>query len=79
MGMIRRPWWSEAKVGKDKKKLYLSYKKNKNKDTDYKYTSKTNSALFPGTVDVFSRSIYETEWTNVKIKMYIDWFLKPLY
>ncbi len=62
--------------------LHLSYKKNKNKDTDYKYTkytSKTNSALFPGTIDVFSRSIQETDWTLVKVKMFIDWFLKKLY
>ncbi len=48
-----------------KKKNFLSFSlKNKNKVTDYKYTyytSKTNSALFPGTIDVFSRSFQETE------------------
>ncbi len=35
--------------------------------------------LFPGTIGVFSWSIQETEWTNIKIKNYIDWFLKQLY
>ncbi len=32
---------------------------------------KTNSALFSSTIGVFSRSIQETEWRNIKIKLYI--------
>ncbi len=62
--------------------LYLLLK-NKNKDTHYKYTwytNKTYSALFSGTIVIFSRSIQETEWINIQIKHYIDLFLlKQLY
>ncbi len=35
-------------------------------------THKINSALFSGTIGIFSRSIQEIEWTNIKIKHYID-------
>ncbi len=28
-----------------------------------------------GTIGIFSRNIQESEWTNIKIKRYIDWFL----
>ncbi len=38
MGMIKRPLWSKAKLGKDKKKNVSFSLKNKKKDTDYKYT-----------------------------------------
>ncbi len=44
------------------------------------YRNKTNSALFSGTIGVFSRSIQEIEWINIQIKHYIDLFiLKQLY
>ncbi len=77
---IIRPKWVKIKVVVII--LYLLLK-NKNKDTHYKYTyytNKTNSALFSGTTGIFSRNIKEIEWTNIKIKHYIDWFLlKQLY
>ncbi len=69
-------------MGEDKNlcHYFIFVIKNKKKDAHYKYTNKTNSALFSGTIDIFSRSIQEIEWTNIKIKHYIDWFLlKPLY
>ncbi len=52
-------------VGEDKNLCHFIFViKNKNKDTHYKYTkytNKTNSALFSGTLGVFSRSIQEIE------------------
>ncbi len=46
--------------------------KNKNKDTHNIQITQIKSALFSGTIGIFSRSIQEIEGTNIKINHYID-------
>ncbi len=78
--LIFRPMWAKIKIFV----IILFVIKNKKKVTHYKYTydsNKTNSALFSGTIFIFSRrSIQVIESTNIKIKHFIEWFLlKQLY
>ncbi len=65
----KKEWWIFRPKWANKRQRFFS-----NKDTHYKYTNKTNIALLSG-IGIFGRSIQEIEWTNIKIKCYINWFL----
>ncbi len=67
----KKEWWIFRPKWANKRQRFFSLLKIR---TKIHITNKTNIALFSG-IGIFGRSIQEIEWTNIKIKCYINWFL----